>query len=143
MAFKVLPDANFLLDLILKRSDDYNDLSRIYNKIVDGSFKGFSTTSILQTTGYWLEKAIGFKSAKEILIITLHDLKIIDAPHNVIEEALHSGMKDIEDSFQYYVALHHQTDVIISRDKDFIKSAKSILPVLHPKEFIKQYINEV
>ena len=141
MVFKIIPDANILLDLMLKRSDDYEDLLRIYQSIVENRYHGFVTTSIVHTCGYWLSKAFTEMYAKQTLIGLLNDVRIIDAPHRIVEDALYSDMKDIEDALQYYTALHHKLDVFISRDKGFIKSSKPILPVLHPKDFIKRYID--
>lgn len=140
MAFKIIVDANFLLDLILKRSSDQSDLSKIYQKIIDNTFTGFTTTSVIQIVGYWTAKAINVNTAKFVLLNTLNDLKIIDAPHAVVEHALHSDINDIEDALQYYTAAHHKLDVFITKDKDFIKAAKPFLPIMHPKDFIKQYL---
>ncbi len=140
MGFKIILDANLLLDLILRRSDDCEELDRIYQKVVDHTFKGFITTSIVHLVGYWVTKATGAGNAKKVLLLTLNDLKVIDAPHVVIEDALYSDMKDIEDALQYYTALHHKLDVFVSKDKDFIKASRPVLPVIHPKDFIKHYI---
>ena len=140
MAFKIILDANLLLDLILNRSNDSKDLDRIYQSIVEGKCKGFITTSIVQIVGYWVTKAVDVSHAKKILMATLNDLKVIDAPHSIVENALRSDMKDIEDALQYYTATHHKLDVFVSKDKDFIKASRPILPVFHPKDFIKHYI---
>jgi predicted nucleic acid-binding protein len=141
MAFKIILDANILIDLTLQRSDDLEDLSLIYKRIIDHTFQGFITTSILHINAYWLTKALGSDATKKVLITILNDLKVIDATHATIEDSLYSNMKDIEDALQYYTALHHKLDFFISRDKQFIKSAKPILPVIHPKNFIKEYIH--
>ena len=140
MAFRIILDANILIDLALQRSDDLEDLTLIYQRIVDHTFNGFITTSILHINAYWIAKALGTDNTKKVLLTILNDLKVIDATHTTIEDALYSDMRDIEDALQYYTALHHKLDFFISRDKQFIKSAKSILPVIHPKDFIKQYI---
>ncbi len=141
MAFKIIPDANILLDLTLQRSNDYEDLALIYQKIVDHTFQGFITTSIIHINTYWLAKALSTGNTKKVLITMLNDLKVINASHTTIEDALYSNIKDIEDALQYYTALHHKLDFFISRDKQFIKSAKTLLPVIHPKDFIKNYIH--
>lgn len=141
MAFKIILDANFLLDLILNRSDDFDDLEKIYQKITDNSFTCFTTTSILQIVGYWVTKELNVNQAKKVLLALLTDVKLVDAPHSVVEDALYSDMKDIEDALQYYTAIHHKMDVFISKDKGFIKASKTVLPVMHPKDFIKFYID--
>ncbi len=62
MASKIILDANLLLDLTLRRSDDFKDLNKIYQEIADNTFKGFITTSIIHPFGYWLTKAIKARS---------------------------------------------------------------------------------
>jgi predicted nucleic acid-binding protein len=141
MAFKIILDANILIDLTLQHSDDYEDLALINQKIVDHTFQGFITTSIIYINAYWITKALGTDNTKKVLITILNDLKVIDASHSIIEDALYSDMKDIVDALQYYAALHYRLDFFISRDKQFIRSGKSILPVIHPKDFIKTYIH--
>ena len=77
---------------------------------------------------------------KRILIAVMSDFKLIEATHATMEDALYSDMKDIEDALQYYTAVQNRIEVFISKDKNFIKASKSILPVMHPKEFIEKYI---
>ena len=76
-------------------------------------------------------------NTKKVLNTILNDLKVIDATHSIIEDALYSDMEDLEYKLQYYSAIHHKLYIVISRDKQFIKSGNSILPVIHPKDFIK------
>jgi predicted nucleic acid-binding protein len=47
-------------------------------------------------------------------------------------------MTDIEDALQYYTAMHHKVDYFISLDKNLIKSAIPVLPILTPEEFLKE-----
>src|SRR3954447_7196464 len=68
MAFKIIPDASILIDLTLQRSDDYEDLVLIYQKIVDNTFQGFLTTSIIHINAYWLTKALDIDNTKKVLI---------------------------------------------------------------------------
>jgi hypothetical protein len=80
-------------------------------------------------------------NTKKVLNTILNALKVIDASHSIIEDALYSDMKDLEYKLPYYTATHHKPDLVISRDKLFIKSGNAILPVIHPKDFIKTYIH--
>lgn len=139
MASKIILDTNIILDLVLQRSNDYAELHKIYNAIVSGIFRAYTTTSIIQICSYWLEKAMGVNNSKKTLTALLNDLQVIDAPHNVVVAALLSNMTDFEDALQYYTALHHNIEIFISRDKHFIKSASPNLPVYPPLEFVKKY----
>lgn len=140
MAFKIILDTNIILDLTLERTHDYADLRKIYARITGGYLKCYTTTSIIQTSAYWLVKERGVLQTKKIILAILNDITVIEASHNIVVDAMYSTMDDIEDAMQYYTAVHHKLDAFISRDKDFIKSAISKLPVYHPEDFIRKFI---
>ena len=141
MASKIILDSNIILDLSLQRSEDFDDLKKIYRRIVDGEFKSYITTAIIHTCAHFLIKSVNVKAAKEILIGILNNVKVIEANHDIVTEAIQSDFTDIEDALQYYTALHHKMDCFISRDKKFIKAAKPQLPVYDPATFIKKFMN--
>ena len=141
MASKIILDVNIIMDISLKRSDDLDELVQIYSAIVAGKFRCHITTSMIHICGHWLRKAFGLEETRKVLLTILNDLKVIDAPHDKVVASLHSNFYDIEDSLQYYTALHHNIDCFISRDKQFINSALPQLPVYHPKEFIKRFMS--
>lgn len=141
MVSKIILDANIILDIMLLRSTDVDDLKKIYKAIIEEKFKAYTTTSIVHICAYWLKRAKNIEAAKTAILAMLNDIRIIDAKHDKIVHALQSDMLDIEDALQYYVAMDHQLDCFISRDKKFIKAAKPQLPVYDPATFIKKFMN--
>lgn len=137
MASKVFLDANILLDFTLKR-DDYEQAKTIVSLAVDGSIQGYISTSIVHIVGYWLTKAYGNLKAKSILLTLLTDITVIDLPHEIVLNALHSKITDIEDALQYYTAIHYKLDYFISRDKQLQKQGIPILPICTPQEFLSE-----
>ncbi len=137
MAFKVFLDANILLDFTLKR-EEYEQSRQIIELAVDGSIQAFITPSIVHILGYWLTKAYGNAKAKELLLTLMADMTVIDLPHEIVLNALHSKINDIEDALQYYTALHHRLDYFISRDKQLQKQSIPLLPVCTPRELLKE-----
>lgn len=137
MASKVFLDANILLDFTLKR-DDYEQARTIVSLAVDGSIQGYITPSIVHIVGYWLTKAYGNSKAKTILLTLLTDITVIDLPHEIVLNALHSKITDIEDALQYYTAVHYKLDYFISRDKQLQKQGIPILPICTPQEFLSE-----
>lgn len=135
MAFKVLIDVNILLDFTLKR-DDYVHAKQIIELAVNGTIQAFITPSIVHILGYWLTKAYGNAKAKELLLTLMSDITVIDLPHEIVLNALHSKINDIEDSLQYYTAIHHKLDYFISRDKLLQKQSMPVLPVFTPIDFL-------
>lgn len=139
MAFKIFIDANILLDFTLKRAD-YAEAKQIFELSVTRQIHAFISPSIVHITGYWLSKAYGDAKAKELLLTLLTDVKVIDIPHEIVLNALHSKINDIEDALQYYSAIHHRLDYFISRDKQLQKQSIPVLPVYTPVEFIKDFV---
>lgn len=135
MASKVFFDANILLDFTLKR-DEHEQSKQIIELAVNGTVQAFITPSIVHIVGYWLTKAYGNAKAKELLLTLMADVRVIDLPHEIVLNALHSKITDIEDALQYYTAVHHKLDYFISRDKQLKKQSIPILPVYTPRELL-------
>ncbi|HEX5153304.1 MAG TPA: PIN domain-containing protein [Parafilimonas sp.] len=140
MASKVFLDANVVLDFLLQRNG-YEHIEPIVENAIKGTIKLYLSSSIIHITTYWLKKEMSVENVKHILITFLSDINCVDMDHNMVMQALHSDFKDVEDALQYYTALHHKVDCVLSRDKKFIKSAKSQLPVYDPATFIKKFMN--
>ncbi|MGY4385128.1 putative nucleic acid-binding protein [Pedobacter sp. UYP24] len=140
MGYKVLLDANLLLDFLLKRNNFLNARS-IIASIIEGKISGFVTPSIVHIVGYWLTKAYGSQKAKDLLLNLLTEIEVIDTSHEMTIIALNSKIKDIEDALQYYAALSNQLDYLISSDKDFQKAAIPSLPVISPEYFLSTIMN--
>ncbi|NCI47427.1 type II toxin-antitoxin system VapC family toxin [Sediminibacterium soli] len=138
MASKVFLDANILLDLTLKR-DNFEQARRIIRLAVDGDIQAFMTPSVVHIVGHWLSKAYGNAKAKEILLTLLADITVIDLPHEIAVNALHSRITDIEDALQYYTAIHHKSDYFISRDRQLQKQGIPALAVYTPEEFLEEF----
>jgi len=136
MAFKVLLDVNVILDFTLQRSG-FESADKLLEWVSIGKIQAFTTTSILRMTAYWLVKEYGAWQTKEILLSLVADIQVIDMGHDDTIDALHSQMSDIEDALQYYTALHHRLDYVITRDQGLIKSAIPVLPACTPEDFIK------
>jgi len=138
MASKVFIDANILLDFLLKRND-YEDAKKVIRLIINKKISAFITPAIVHIVGYWVAKAYGNTTAKELLLNLLSDITVIDSNHQITLIALHSKIDDIEDALQYYTAIQHKLDLFLSRDKKLQKSAIPSLPIYDMEEFLKMY----
>lgn len=138
MASKVFLDANLLLDFTIKR-DKYEQYKQIIELAVNGTIQAFITPSIVHIVGYFLTKAYGNAKAKELLLTLMADVTVIDLPHEIVLNALHSKINDIEDALQYYTAVHHKLDYFISLDRQLQKQSIPVLPVYTPSEFLHEF----
>ncbi|WP_176885076.1 type II toxin-antitoxin system VapC family toxin [Dyadobacter soli] len=138
MATNVLLDANIVLDFLLKRKD-YEDVRKVMVLVVEKKITAFISASILHIVSYWLTKSYGSAKSKDLLLLFLSDVRIIDANHEIVNVALTSQIDDIEDALQYYTAIHHRMDFFISRDRKFQEQAFTVLPVRNVSEFLKLF----
>lgn len=138
MAASVFLDANIILDFLLKRKD-YEDARKVMVLVLEKKTNAFISPSILHIVSYWLTKAYGSAKSKDLLLLLLSDVRIIDANQEVVNLALTSPINDIEDALQYYTALHHKMDFFISRDKKFQEQALTLLPIYSLPDFLKLF----
>ena len=140
MAYKIYFDVNVLLDYTLQRSS-FNDIEKIINNIENGLQKGYITSATIHTISYFLTKEYGHNKVKALLLDLLSFFTVIDAPQDVLNNALHANYNDIEDALQVYTALHYKMDFFLTSDKKLMKASSEILPILTPKEFVKEFIH--
>ena len=138
MASKIFLDANLLLDFTLKR-DSYDVAKQVLNLAITGKIQAFTTPSVIHITGHYLTKAYGSDKTKELLLMLLIDITLIDIAQETAVVALSSKFTDIEDALQYYAAIHHKIDYFISSDKQLKKISIPVLRVYTPKEFIEEF----
>ena len=137
MAFNVFLDANLLLDFTLIR-EHYPVSKRVIALAVNNDIEAFTTPAIVHIMSYWLTKAYGEKKAKELILSLLQNVRIIDASHDVIINALSSKINDVEDALQYFTAMHHKMDYFLTRDKLFVKQSLPALPLYFPERFLSE-----
>lgn len=135
MAFKVFLDANVILDFALKRTA-YEQGKMIIAWIEGGKITGFVSPTVIQIASYWIAKAYGVAKAKEIITALLASVRTVDTPHEVVLQAFHSSMQDMEDALLYYTALYHGMDYVVSQDRAFQRVALPSLPVISPSGLI-------
>ena len=138
MSNRIYIDANVILDYCFDRIEKPN-AKIIIDEINTGNLRGYMSGSIIHILSYFLQRLYGVEKTKEVILAIIEDFEIIDMPKELIIQALHSKMNDIEDALQYYVALHHKMDYFISNDLQLKKDSTSTLPVLSTAEFVKLF----
>ena len=136
MVSRIFLDANVLLDLLLKRKG-FLMARQIMEKIIAGEVAGYVSPSIVHILAYWLKKAYGNHKARELVLVLLVNVKVIEIDHETTIHALHSKIDEIEDALQYYTALHHELDALITEDKLLRKASTSILPIYTPEQLLR------
>ncbi len=127
-------DTNVLIDLIDKREPFYNDIAIIAsladNKELKLASSSLSFVNAVYVISRNIEEKLVLDALKKFRIIC--DVSNID--EIVIDKSLISNFNDFEDAVQYFSALHHKSEIILTRNKKDFKNAE--IPTMTPSEFL-------
>ncbi len=131
---KIFLDTNVVIDLLAKREPFYED-SKLFLMLAQGSLAQlFIAESSLGNLYYLVFEVYKIPQANELLEQFFLVCEVISGGKDMIIQSLNSNFKDEEDGLQYYTALAHRVDFLITRNKrDFIGNSQ--IPILTPQEF--------
>lgn len=127
-------DTNILIDLIDKREPFYNDIAVIASMAENKEFKLAASSLSFVNTVYVVSRNV----EEKLVLEALKKLRIICEVSNideiVIDKSLISNFNDFEDAVQYFSALHHKSEIILTRNKKDFKNSE--IPTMTPSEFL-------
>lgn len=136
---KVFVDTNIILDWLGKREPFFKYAKSLFELAEEKEIEILISTMSYISTEYILRKQLG----KEMTIKALSGIRkitnVCTSGAKEIDLSLSSGMKDFEDSFQYFTALNNDAGTIITRNPKDFKNSK--LPILNAEEYIKSRKN--
>ncbi len=136
MYYHVFLDTNVVLDFVLDRDPFKTESEAIFLLREKEKIAIYVSALSLANIAH-LVKGHG-RSPVVTTEHLLHWVNVIDLKRNHFERNIRSQFKDFEDGLQYYAALEvNNIDAIVTRDRTGFKT--SDIPVLTPKEFLKQF----
>jgi predicted nucleic acid-binding protein len=131
-------DTNVCLDLLVKRSPWNGVVERIIQFHIQNNFEmGVSVISI-PTLAYLIDRHHKQYDSKEVLREFSEFVDFLKVDSEQTMRSILSNWNDLEDAMQFYCASSHNAQMIITRNtKDF---KLSTIPVFHPKEWAKTFI---
>ena len=135
MTKKVFTDSDVILDILCKREPYYEYAAQVFSLADTRQLRLYTTPLVVANVYYILRKAIGIEKAKEALRKLRLLMHIIAIEEQEIDLALNSPFSDFEDALQYYTAVRHNMDMLLTRNiKDYKEKA---LIRQTPEQFIK------
>lgn len=135
MTKKVFTDSDVILDILCKREPHYEYAAQVFSLADTRQLRLYTTPLVVANVYYILRKAIGIEKAKEALRKLRLLMHIIAIEEQEIDLALNSPFSDFEDALQYYTAVRHHMDMLLTRNiKDYKEKA---LIIQTPEQFIK------
>jgi len=134
MIKKVFIDSEIILDVAAARKPFVKNSKSVLSIVENSNIMGLITANSITNIYYILRKLSSSDKAKDFIRTIIKYISIIPVDHHNVSNALDSGFTDFEDAVQYYSALTHQCDYIITRNTEDYKESK--ITVLEPGEFI-------
>ncbi|SDE29423.1 type II toxin-antitoxin system VapC family toxin [Niabella drilacis] len=131
---RVFIDTNIVIDLLQKREGFYIEAQELFTLGDNGDIRLYLSALTIANTHYILLKHYKPDEAKKILATFKVLVSVLPIDDKIIELALASDFKDFEDAIQYFTAMEHQIDVIITRNKKDFKG--SSISLLTAKEYL-------
>ncbi len=131
---KLFIDTDVILDVLLERRDFLPQSRELLARAERNVISGYTSSLILANCYYILasgaESGVASRAVSKLRSI----LEVLPFTDREIGESLNSSFKDFEDGVQFFIALNHGLDMIITRNTTDFR--ESTLPVLSPAEFL-------
>ncbi len=133
---KVFLDTNVVMDFVAQREPFNKYADQIFLLIQHNKIQGFTSALSISTTQFIIERLFSKSKCLEVLKLLTNILEIISFEKDDIEKSLFKkDFIDMEDLFQYHMALKANMDCIVTRDKHgFDKKGK--VKIYMPEEFL-------
>lgn len=134
---KVLFDTNVILDLLANRQPFAADSARVLSLAESRAVEGCVAAHTITTLFYLLQRDIGGKKARNILMDLLRIVEIIAVDQDRVLQALAMDWADFEDAVLAACAAKIEADYLLTRNQGDFRG--SHVPVLSPAEFLAVY----
>lgn len=121
---KYFLDANFFLDISTEDRPRHSAAAACLNKLIDSECALYTSSDILTTIAYFMQKQQGIERCLEVIDMIAHEIEIVCAGNQDIlklNQILHtSGQNnDYEDALQLYLADKSGCTHLITSDAKF------------------------
>jgi|FLYL01.1.fsa_nt_gi predicted nucleic acid-binding protein len=131
---RVFLDSDVVLDFLARREPHFAAAARLFLKMQEGDVQAFTSSIVFVNVHYLLRKALGKVEAIRLLKKLRVLIAVLPTGERAIDLALASEFKDLEDAVQYYTALDHELDVLVTRNSGDYRTAT--MTVLSPAELL-------
>lgn len=128
-------DTNIVLDLLLGREEFLDDAKKVFSLADAGLINLYLSSLTIVNASYVLSKKLGPIDAKKRLANLKVLTTVLPLNDKILELSIASDFKDFEDGVQYFTAVEHSMDLILTRNKKDFKDSK--LAVMTSKEYIQ------
>ncbi len=132
---KIFLDTNIVIDFLGEREGFYKPAAKIMTLADQKKIKILTSPSSISNIYYLLSKYENTKIALDKIrkFKVLCSISMMD--DEVVEKAINSDFKDLEDAMQYFSALASNCDLIVTRNEKDFKNA--MIPVINGESYLQ------
>jgi|SRR5690554_6247678 len=132
---KIFLDINIVIDFLGKRGLFYEASAKVLTLADKKKVKLFTSPTSITNAYYILAKFENKKTAIEKIrkFKLICDISIMD--NEVVEKAINSEFKDLEDAMQYFSAIATDCEIMITRNEKDFKPA--LIPVMNAESYLQ------
>jgi predicted nucleic acid-binding protein len=134
MSRNVFVDTNVLIDVLAKREPFYPDSVGVWTLAEQGRIKGVISVISFNNIYYVVRRLQNRQAANRMMRLLRDTFTPVPLDTQILDQAIDSNFRDLEDAIQYFSAVRAGADCIVSRDADAFP--QSDLPVLTPAELL-------
>jgi predicted nucleic acid-binding protein len=133
--YKIFIDTDVVLDAFIERDPFHETALHLFTFLERGLIEWCTSAVVIANTYYMLAKMKDRQFALRKIRFLLDIVGIIPAAGTILQKAASNPGKDIEDSIQYFCALHSKAAFLVTRNvKDFTGAAS--LRIIDPAQCI-------
>jgi len=134
---RVFVDTNVLLDVLANREPFYKESATVWTLAEQGKVRGLVSTLSFSNIYYIVRRLKDRRAAFRAIILLRDTFTPVACDEQVLNQAIDSGMKDLEDAIQYFSALRAEAASLVSRNPTHFP--RSTLAIVTPAEFVAVY----
>ena len=135
---KVFVDTDVILDLLAQRQPFYVYAASLFSMADAGEIEINISALSIPNLHYILSGTLPSAEASRRLMQFKTIVNVLSLTDKVIDLALSSDFRDVEDAFQYFTAIEHHIPVLITRNLRDYKTAT--IAVMTAEQFLKSKI---
>ena len=147
---KLFIDTNIFVEYFERRLQ-FDSVRILFNALEDGIHTGYISVGSFYTIAYIVDQGFkrkGYNKLERVDFVRSVVLRILEFTYvlDINKESLRDSVNnlaftDLEDSFQYQVALEGECDMLITLNtKDFKGANSSLMQVVTPQQFVEEYM---
>lgn len=132
---RVFVDTNIVMDLLERTEQFFKEAQELFTLADKKEVKLYVSALTIANVHFLLHKHLKME-ARRVLAKFKVLVEVLPITDKILDLALASDQKGFEDAIQYFTAIEHDLEIIITRNKKDFKNLN--LPILTAREYINR-----